>query len=157
DGHLRTAIFKFQIFKLLSSRPSTHNLNMRSILLFLITLALFTACTQEKPSGTKSSIKPIDSLFKDYYTFKKRINPLEATKAGFNEYNAQVANYISTPYQKELIAFYSEFLNELKKYDSTMVTPAQQLSMSVMEWDCNIKLQGLKNKMVAIASPMFDM
>src|SRR6478736_2084214 len=117
---------------------------MKSIFIAVIVLFVLTTCTEK--TTKQSSVRPIDSLFKDYYTFKKRINPLEATKAGFSEYNDQVANYISTPYQNELIASYSEFLSELKKYDSTMVTPAQQLSMSVMEWDCNIKLQGLKNK-----------
>ncbi|HEY5823008.1 MAG TPA: DUF885 domain-containing protein [Cyclobacteriaceae bacterium] len=123
----------------------------------LIALFLFSSCKEKTADQTEFTLKPIDSLFKDYYTFKKKINPLEATKAGFSEYNDQVANYISTPYQKELIDSYSQFLNELKKYDSSTVTPAQQLSMSVMEWDCAIKLQGLKNKMVVIASPMFDM
>ncbi len=130
---------------------------MRSVLMFLSILIFFAACTEKKPSEVKTSAKPIDSLFKDYYTFKKRINPLEATKAGFNEYNAQVANYISTPYQKDLLENYSMFLSALAKYDSTMVTPSQQLSMGVMEWDCKIKIEGLKNSIVTIASPMYDM
>ncbi len=49
------------------------------------------------------------------------------------------------------------FLNELAKYDSSMVTPSQRMSMAVMEWDCNIKLEGLRNPIVTIASPMYDM
>ncbi len=130
---------------------------MRSLFLFFLSIILFASCSSKKSIETKAPIKLIDSLFADYYTFKKHINPLEATKAGFNEYNAQVANYVSAPYQQDLIEKYTMFLNELAKYDSTMVTPSQQLSMGVMEWDCKIKMEGLKNKIVVIASPMFDM
>ncbi len=125
-------------------------------LIIVASLFSITACQEIK---TKESLvdRPIDSLFKDYYTFKKRINPLEATKAGFNEYNDQLANYISTPYKKDLIDNYSRFLTELKKYDSTMVTPSQWMSMRVMTWDCNIKREGLTNAIATVASPMYDM
>lgn len=129
---------------------------MKFIQLILITSIFLTSC-QEKKSKESLVDRPIDSLFKDYYTFKKRINPLEATKAGFNEYNDQLANYISTPYKKDLIDSYTRFLNELKKYDSTMVTPSQWMSMRVMAWDCNIKREGLTNAIATIASPMYDM
>lgn len=129
---------------------------MKFIQLIVIT-SLFLAACQEKKSKESLVDRPIDSLFKDYYTFKKRINPLEATKAGFNKYNDQLANYISAPYKKDLIDSYTRFLNELKKYDSTMVTPSQWMSMRVMAWDCNIKREGLTNAIATIASPMYDM
>jgi len=121
-----------------------------------VSLLLFaSACTA--PGTKEASLKPVDSLFRDYYTFKKRINPIEATKAGYYEYNDQVANYISTPYLEDLKVSYQNFLNELDRYDSTQVTPAQWMSLQVMRWDCQIKLQGLTNPLVTIASPMYDM
>jgi len=76
---------------------------MKSLLTAFIALTLFISCKEKPTIENQTVIKPIDSLFKDYYTFKKRINPLEATKAGFREYNDQVANYISTPYQKDFL------------------------------------------------------
>ncbi len=130
---------------------------MKFIQLIIITSLFFVTACQERKAEESRIEKPIDSLFKDYYTFKKRINPLEATKAGFNEYNDQLANYISTPYKKDLINNYTQFLNQLKKYDSTMVTPSQWMSMRVMAWDCAIKREGLTNAIATIASPMFDM
>ena len=130
---------------------------MKFIQLIIITSLFFVTACQERKGEESRIEKPIDSLFKDYYTFKKRINPLEATKAGFNEYNDQLANYISTPYKKDLINNYTQFLNQLKKYDSTMVTPSQWMSMRVMAWDCAIKREGLTNAIATIASPMFDM
>ncbi len=126
-----------------------------TILLLLITLFLFDSCSEKKPAAR--AVKPIDSLFKEYYAFKKRINPIEATKAGETQYNDKVANFISRPYQQDLIESYNRFLGELALYDSTLVTPSQQLSMGVMEWDCKLKLEGLTNPLVTIASPMFDM
>jgi uncharacterized protein (DUF885 family) len=127
-----------------------------------ITLAasflVLCACCTNKPEPVASSVgKPIDSLFKEYYTFKKRINPLEATKAGFEAYNDQLANYISAPYVQDLRESYSRFLDELNRYDSTQVTPAQWMSLRVMRWDCMIKKEGLDNPIATIASPMFDM
>ena len=130
---------------------------MKFIQLILITSLFFVSACQEKKEVISNTNRPIDSVFKDYYTFKKRINPLEATKAGFDEYNDQLANYISAPYKKDLIDSYTAFLNELKNYDSTMVTPSQWMSMRVMMWDCNIKREGLTNAIATIASPMFDM
>lgn len=127
---------------------------MKSLYFLAVAFALLS-CSEKKFED--AAVKPLDSLFKDYYTFKKRINPLEATKAGYSEYNDQFANYISTPYQKDLVENYSYFLAELKKYDTTALTESQKLSLGVMEWDCNIKLEGLNGPLVTIASPMFDM
>lgn len=123
--------------------------------LALLLMTALLACSDGKKH--ESVTKPIDSLFKEYYDFKKRINPIEATKAGYSEYNNQIANYISTPYREDLIINYRRYLDELAKYDSTQVTSSQWMSMGVMKWDCNIKLEGLTNPLVTIASPMYDM
>ena len=135
---------------------------MKSVLKYTayITLAacgyLAISCSENKKQ-TSVPQKSIDSFFKEYYDFKKHINPIEATKSGEAKYNNQVANYISKPYQQELISSYRKFLDELGGYDSTQVTASQWLSMGVMEWDCKIKLEGLTNPLVTIASPMYDM
>lgn len=123
----------------------------------VITVIVLLAACQSRESKKDASRKPIDSLFKEYYAFKKRINPLEATKAGFSEYNDQVANYISKPYIDDLKKSYTYFLNELDQYDSASVSESQWMSMRVMRWDCNIKREGLSNPIATIASPMFDM
>ena len=124
----------------------------------IITIAVFlSACSNEQKPVIALQTTSIDSLFREYYDFKKRINPLEATKAGDYEYNDQIANYISKHYQHDLIKNYNQFLSKLATYDSTQVAPSQWLSMGVMKWDCQLKLEGMTNPMVTIASPMFDM
>ena len=127
------------------------------LLVFSISLFLFTACKEKSTHENQAASGSIDSLFKAYYTFKKRINPLEATKAGFIEYNDQIANYVSTPYREDLLANYTKFLNELDTYDSTMVTPSEWMSIRVMRWDCTMKKEGLNNPIATIGSPMYDM
>ncbi|GAB1444932.1 DUF885 domain-containing protein [Flammeovirgaceae bacterium] len=118
-------------------------------------LIIFSNCTN---APTKDDhIAAADSLFRAYYDFKLRINPIEATKAGENQYNDRVANYVSGPYLKEIEEKYTHFLNIIDRYDSSMVTPSQWMSLRVMQWDCNIKREGLNNKIVTVASPMYDL
>jgi uncharacterized protein (DUF885 family) len=125
------------------------------IIRLILLLFVFGACTRsEKPAAW---VRPVDSLFIEFYEFKKRINPIEATKAGFADYNEQVANYISTPYKQDLIQNYRKFLEEISRYDSTRISSAQWMSLQVMKWDCELKLEGLTNPLVTVASPMYDM
>jgi uncharacterized protein (DUF885 family) len=124
---------------------------LRSVILIL----LLTACTgSQKPAA---ELKSVNVLFHEFYEFKKRTNPIEATKAGFAEYNDQVANYISSPYKQDLIQNYRSFLEEISRYDSAQITTSQWMSLQVMKWDCELKLEGLTNPLVTVASPMYDM
>ncbi|MBL7850931.1 MAG: DUF885 domain-containing protein [Cyclobacteriaceae bacterium] len=125
------------------------------IIRFVFLALVISACTgSQKPVA---EVKPVDTLFHEFYEFKKRINPIEATKAGFTAYNDQVANYISTPYKQELIQNYQRFLEEIARYDSTRLSESQWMSLQVMKWDCELKLEGLTNSLVTVASPMYDM
>jgi uncharacterized protein (DUF885 family) len=130
---------------------------MNRILLLLLLGVISFSCSKDSQHQPVARNRSVDSLFKVYYEFKKRINPIEATKAGYYEYNDQVANFISMPYQEDLKKNYREFLSQLNAYDSASVSPAQWISMGVMKWDCELKLEGLTNSLVTVASPMYDM
>lgn len=122
----------------------------------VMTAILFVSCKENKPSE-ETKLLAIDTVFEQYYEFKKAINPIEATKAGFDTYNDTIANYISDDYQKDLIEKYASFLDQLDAYDESMMTEAQWLSLRVMQWDCSIKLQGFENDLVTMASPIYDL
>lgn len=125
------------------------------VLRLTLIMLIIASCTgSRKPTA---EVRPVDSLFIEFYEFKKRINPIEATKAGFADYNDQVANYISTPYKQDLIQNYRGFLEEIARYDSTRMSSSQWMSLQVMKWDCELKLEGLTNPLVTVASPMYDM
>jgi uncharacterized protein (DUF885 family) len=123
----------------------------------LIIVAFFLVSCKENNIATETKLQPIDTIFEAYYDFKKAINPIEATKAGFNTYNDTITNYISDGYQDELKEKYSGFLDQLDGYDQDMMSKEQWLSLRVMRWDCSIKLQGLENELVTMASPIYDL
>lgn len=126
--------------------------------LILITLALlFFGCKEETSKENISEVTSINTIFDDYYKFKDRINPIEATKGGNYEYNDYIANYISDEYQKDLKENYTHFLNVLNEFDSSQLSEADLLSMKVMQWDCEVKLEGLNNEIVSMASPIYNL
>lgn len=129
---------------------------MRHILLLFLFVMCSSSCTQ-KSTDKNSETSAISIIFEDYYKFKERINPIEATKAGNFEYNNTIANYISDAYQNELKAEYQNFLNRLNEINLSELTRADQLSLKVMKWDCEIKLEGLQKPLVVITSPMYNL
>ena len=71
---------------------------------FLTLLALLImGCKTTLSDQEIAEVKSIDIIFEDYYKFKDRINPIEASKAGNYEYNNSISDYISDDYQKDLI------------------------------------------------------
>lgn len=125
-----------------------------SLLCFLF---LFISCKDSAKNEIPDPKKPIAEVFSDFYEFKKSINPIEATKAGFSNYNDTIANYISDDYIFHLKDRYTYFLEVLKAYDSTNVSAADWMSLRVMKWDCSVKLQGVMNPIVTVASPIYDL
>ena len=113
------------------------------------------ACNQEQ-SRTSAS-QTLATIFEEYYQFKDRINPIEATKGGNFQYNEYIANYISDAYQTDLIAEYSIFLEHLAQIDPAQLSQADLLSMKVMQWDCEVKLEGLQNPLVITTSPIYNL
>ncbi len=130
---------------------------MKFFVYIIFFIGLFIGCKEHKPATPVMQIVPIDTVFKEYYDFKKSANPIEATKAGFNSYNDTIANYISDEYQDFLKKEYRRFIAQLNRYDETMMSKEQWLSLRVMHWDCSVKLEGLENKMVTMASPIYDL
>ncbi len=131
--------------------------NVKKVFVALIPVVFLLISCKENKNTPKTKLPPIDTVFESYYDFKKGANPIEATKAGFNSYNDTIANYISDDYQELLKEKYRGFLNELNAYEESMMTEAQWLSLRVMRWDCSIKLQGLENELVTMASPIYDL
>ena len=133
------------------------NKKMKHTLIIIMLLLIAFGCNKETSKVATSEVVSIDTIFDNYYKFKDRINPIEATKGGNNRYNNFIANYISDDYQKDLKANYSHFLNLLQEVDTTALSEADQLSMKVMQWDCEVKLEGLTNDIVTMASPMYNL
>lgn len=130
---------------------------MKRRLIFIMFLLLAYGCNEETSKENTSEIVSIETIFDNYYKFKDRINPIEATKGGNYQYNDFIANYISDDYQKDLQENYTHFLNLLNEVDTTELSAADLLSMKVMQWDCEVKLEGLNNDIVTMASPIYNL
>jgi uncharacterized protein (DUF885 family) len=130
---------------------------MKKSLIFALLILLAFGCKEETSKENTSEIVSIDAVFDQYYKFKDRINPIEATKGGNYEYNDFIANYISDAYQKDLKENYTHFLNRLNELDTKELSEADLLSMKVMKWDCEVKLEGLNNSIVTMASPSYNL
>ncbi|CAN0576619.1 unnamed protein product, partial [Ectocarpus sp. 12 AP-2014] len=130
---------------------------MKQQLIFTMLLLLIYGCQEQASKENITEVKSIAKIFDDYYKFKDRINPIEATKGGNYKYNDVIANYIADDYQMDLKENYTQFLNVLKEFDSTKLSEADLLSMKVMQWDCEVKLEGLNNDIVTMASPIYNL
>jgi uncharacterized protein (DUF885 family) len=128
-------------------------------MLALLTLILILGgCQEEKTTlSSEQQTVSIDSLFEAFHQFKLKINPLEATNIGLTEYNGSLVNYISEDIQTSMVEEYSQFLTAIHAIDQSILKESQQLSLKVMQWDCEIKKEGLTNTMTTVASPMFDL
>jgi len=125
--------------------------------LYIFLTLIVCSCDLEYQKEINSTETAISTIFEDYYKFKSRINPIEATKGGNYEYNDYIANYISDDYQSDLIKEYEYFLTRLNELDVASLSSADKLSMEVMKWDCMIKLEGLQNPIVVVTSPMYNL
>lgn len=112
---------------------------MKYILLnsFLLIFAI-TAC------NTSSDPKDINQLFKDYYQERLLFYPLQATSAGDHRYDDLLPNNISQKYRDDLRAFYKKYNSKLNGFDRSTLTPEQQTSYDVLNWECEISLDGLQ-------------
>ena len=128
---------------------------MKHTITLLFLMLSLSDCNQEQ-SRTSAS-QTLATIFEEYYQFKDRINPIEATKGGNFQYNEYIANYISDAYQTDLIAEYSTFLERLAQIDPAQLSQADLLSMKVMQWDCEVKLEGLQNPLVITTSPIYNL
>jgi len=103
------------------------------------------------------NVEDISTLFDDYHDFKLRINPIEATKAGYSAYNDTIADYVSTAYQNQLLEDYSQFLYRIQQIDTSALSETQRLALEVMQWDCAMKKEGLQQPLAVVTSPIYNL
>jgi hypothetical protein len=127
------------------------------LVILFISFILFGGCKESKTSNEVVAAEDLETLFKEYQTFKLGINPIEATKAGYAQYNDTIANYVSDEYQSYLLDNYSGFLEKISAIDTTDLGDTQKLALGVMEWDCAIKKEGIERPLAVITSPIYNL
>lgn len=103
--------------------------------------------SNEKISKTDGSDKAaLDVLLENYYQDNLKLFPLTATSIGDNRYNDSWPNYITQSVMGELKNFHQKYKDELCKIKRNNLSEKDKLSFDVIEWECEMGLEGLKFK-----------
>jgi uncharacterized protein (DUF885 family) len=113
---------------------------MRYYFFFLLLVLLGCAPEEEMDDSTKEDF---DAMLANYYEDKLVLNPLEATFMGDNRYNDKMPNMLAQSYKEELRALYSEYRDQLSKFDRNSLSDIDKVSYDVLQWECDINLAGL--------------
>lgn len=118
---------------------------MKKIILAACVLAIsFQSCKQENTVGqTENENKELKAVLENYYENRLKLYPIDATFAGDERYNNILPNTLGDAYISEIKAFYEKYKKELTKFDSEKLSENDKLSKSILEWECNINLEGL--------------
>ncbi|UII20441.1 DUF885 domain-containing protein [Fulvivirga ligni] len=112
---------------------------------FIGLVLMISACNSPKDNSSEVESKPdISKVYEDYYQDRLKFYPLEATSAGDNRYNDTLPNNISQEYLSQLKSFYENYQQKLAEFDKSSLSATDQLSYDILEWECNINLEGLK-------------
>ena len=88
----------------------------------------------------------LDRLLENYYQENLKLFPLTATSIGDNRYNDYWPNYISQSVMYDLKMYHQKYKDELSKINRENLSEKDKLNYDVIEWECEMGLEGLKFK-----------
>lgn len=111
---------------------------------FLIVIALSNiyACKEEKKT-IEVPYPPISEVFEAYYQDGLKMNPIQATFMGDTRYNDTLPNFLSETFRSKSKQFYTDYKTKLSNYPDSLLTESERLSKAIMQWDCDVNLEGL--------------
>ncbi len=118
---------------------------MKKLILTSILLLFLISCKEnsKKETATYENELKLTKLLSDYGEKGYELDPVQATRAGDNRYNAAYPDFLSESYKAEKKAFYEQSLEALSNIDETTLTDTERMSMAVLQWDCEINLESL--------------
>ena len=123
---------------------------MKKLAILFIMVVAITSCKNNAANKEKTNAEPVeaqaafDSILQNYYEEGLQLNPLSATSAGDNRYNDQMPNFLSDDYKSQLKAYYSIYKKKVNEFDDIELTDNQQMSKAILNWECDINLEGLQ-------------
>lgn len=119
---------------------------MKTIAFAAASLLLITACSEHSSTPTSNPKAALDSLFKNYREAYVKLYPIDATSAGDNRYNDLLPNSLTTDFRNQVKDFYTSYRDQLQAIDRSKLSENDQISYDVLQWECNINLEGLQFK-----------
>ena len=106
--------------------------------ILIIFLIIFSSCLTEKEVGLQ-----INKVFEKYYQENLILYPLKATSQGDVRYNDFLPNNLTDEFRNNEKVFYSNYLDQLNKFDDNNLNEQDLLSKKVLLWECNRNLDRL--------------
>ncbi|WP_026978913.1 DUF885 domain-containing protein [Flavobacterium tegetincola] len=115
----------------------------------ILAICLFTftlqSCKQTNTKGvTHNKNEALHKVFEQYYQERLALNPIEATFAGETKFNNLFPNTLSDDYLAKNKAFFEKYKKAMTQFDTAKLSGSDQLSKSILEWECNITLEGFQ-------------
>ncbi len=119
---------------------------MKKIIISLCLLAFtFQSCKQTNTKGvTENKNAALHEVFEQYYQERLELNPIEATFAGETKFNHMFPNTLSDDYFSKNKAFFEKYKKAMQQFDTAKLSESDQLSKSILEWECDITLEGFQ-------------
>ena len=106
--------------------------------LLIIFLIIFSSCQTDKEVSLQ-----INKVFEKYYQENLILYPLKATSQGDVRYNDFLPNNLTDEFRNNEKVFYSNYLDQLNKFDDNNLNEQDLLSKKVLLWECNRNLDRL--------------
>jgi len=116
---------------------------MKKLLFVSILIISFSSCKEESKEITQE-YPPIEEVFEAYYEEGLKLNPIGATFQGDARYNDTLPNFLSAEYEKQLRDYFTAYKSKLSDYSNTDISESEKMSKAIMEWECDINLEGLE-------------
>ncbi|SKB76110.1 DUF885 domain-containing protein [Dyadobacter psychrophilus] len=116
---------------------------MLKLIVFTIFLGAAMQSCQQK-SEKDEALAPVKDVFADYYEERLALFPLEATMNGDNRYNDKMSDDLTKAGKLKAETFFKKYQSELAKYNREKLTEEERTSWDLLQWECNISLEGLK-------------
>jgi uncharacterized protein (DUF885 family) len=122
---------------------------MKALPILVTSVALLlVSCKTYEPSvvvsGEQSAVNSaFEQMLEDYYQDGLVLMPLNATFNGDHRYNHQFTNLISKEYRGWMQTHFELYLEKLKQFDDANLSSTEQMSKSLLQWECELGLEGL--------------
>lgn len=116
---------------------------MLKLIVFTVVLAAAMQSCQQK-SEKNEALAPIKDVFANYQEERLALFPLEATMNGDSRYNDKMSDDLTKAGKLKAETFFKKYQAALAKYDREKLTEEEKTSWDLLQWECNINLEGLK-------------
>lgn len=114
---------------------------MKKLLLGLLALTIFACTSKKDEQASNTPNKDLVKVFDDYYEENLKFTPLSATSQGDARYNDLLPNDISQEFIAKTKAFYSDYLEKIKKFDRESLSNDDKIAYDIFKREMEIQLE----------------